>query len=64
MATKNGEIYTLEVYRNKSYRKVHSASRISRLFRRLPSMYDRCRIRNGAGETVHQFPARAERPAY
>jgi len=50
--------YTLEVYRNKRYRTVHASRKISQCLKRVPSMYNRCRIRLNGEMVVNQFPAR------
>jgi len=51
--------YTLQVYRNKAYRAVHTGKQ-SQCIARLPSMFNRCRIMRG-GKVVEKFPARDER---
>lgn len=51
--------YVLQVYRNKSYRRVY-AGKLSQCITRLPSMFSRCRIQVN-GKTVESFPARDER---
>lgn len=51
--------YKLQVFRNKAYRDVFTG-RSSQCFKRVDSMYDRCRIVRGT-LTVAKFPEREQR---